>query len=186
MKHPQKYIQIRHWDYWWSVYQCGQTAPAAPNTVECSLTDDEEGGSLFFHFDLFNLPGLRSILREGAFLPADHPDHPDFHRRAEALERGETDYFVGALYYRDVSPDLAFCNLGAEKDISLLDLRMPPASPYYAVLFLAEERSLEPEVLTEWMRQLSRPLFGEAFSVTIANVPTRGEALAIWQSELTV
>lgn len=173
-----KYIQIRHWEYWWDVYGCGEPNDPLPHAVEFSLTDDEAGSAPFFHFDLYNLPGLQALLREGTFLPPDHPDHPGFLRRAEALERGASNYFIGALYYRDFTPDLDLCGLPAEKGISLLDLRSPPSSPYYAAVFLAEERPLTPEVLTCWTARLSLPLFGWAFACRIAHAPTRAEALA--------
>lgn len=170
-----KYIQIRHWDYWWGVYEDSGAPAAQPWAAEFSLTDDEAGERVFFHFDLYNLPGLREALRQGDFLPEGHPDRPGFLRRAAALEQGASSYFIGALYYRDFTPDLELCGLPAEKGIPLLDLRSPPASPYCAVIFLAEERPLTPEVLTQWMEQLSRPLFGRAFACRIAHVPSRAE-----------
>ena len=82
-KSALKYIQIRHWDYWWSVYQCGGASPACPNAVEFSLTDDREGKTLFFHFDLYNLSGLQDILRENTFIETDHPDHATFLHKAK-------------------------------------------------------------------------------------------------------
>ena len=174
---PVKYIQVDYWNYWWCVYSTAKDF-SPPHWVECSLTDDADGRMPFFHFDLYNLPGLQALLREGTFLPPDHPDHPGFLRRAEALERGASNYFIGALYYRDFTPDLDLCGLPAEKGISLLDLRSPPSSPYYAAVFLAEERPLTPEVLTCWTARLSLPLFGWAFACRIAHAPTRAEALA--------
>ena len=43
----QKYIHIRHWNYWWEVYGCGVVLPAGPHAAEFSLTDDEAGMRCF-------------------------------------------------------------------------------------------------------------------------------------------
>ena len=43
-----KYLQIRHWNYWWGVYLCGTSTPACPNAVEFALTDDKAGSVPFF------------------------------------------------------------------------------------------------------------------------------------------
>lgn len=71
-----KYLQIRHWNYWWNVYQCGTSIPACPNAVEFALTDDRAGSVPFFHFGFYTLPGLWEILREGSFLTPEDPDYP--------------------------------------------------------------------------------------------------------------
>lgn len=74
-----KYLQIRHWNYWWGVYQCGTSTPACPNAVEFALTDDKAGSVPFFHFDFYTLPGLREILRDSSFMEPEDPDYPAFH-----------------------------------------------------------------------------------------------------------
>ena len=125
----QKYIQIRHWDYWWEVYSCGRDW-AGPQGAEFSLTDGRGGEAPFFHLDLYNLSGLADIIREETFFEAGDPEYPRFVRRAESLQKGEADYFVGALYYHQFTPDLAFCN-----------------------------QPLTPEVLNHWLTKLSTPLF---------------------------
>lgn len=180
---PLKYVQIRHWDYWWAVYQCGGEEPSQPNAVEFSLADTGDGGALFFHFDCYNLSGLYAVIREGELIQVDDPDYPTLLHEAEVLSRGGRDYLIGGLYYRDFTPDLAFCNQPLTPNHTLLDRKAPPVSPYYAVLFLAEERPLTPEVLIWWMIRLSRQLFGEEFSFEIACIPTREETLENWQSE---
>lgn len=180
-QHLLKYIQIRHWDYWWGVYHCDQSVYTCPNAVEFSLTDDADGETRFFHFDFYNLSALQDTLRDKDLMEEEHPDYPSFLSRAEALTRGEMDYFIGSLYYQDFRPDLAFCNPSANSGRSLLDLKSPPATPYYAVLFLAEDRPFTPEVLTSWITRLSRPLFGTDFSVEIAHIPTMEEAFASYQ-----
>lgn len=177
-----KYIQIRHWDYWWSVYQCGKTGTDCPGAVEFSLTDDAAGEELFFHFDCYNLKGLERMMREGDFMGLDAADYPAFLSRVSALKRGETAYFIGALYYRDFSPNLDFCNQPLAQGCSLLDLKAW-AAPYYAVLFLAEESPLLPEVLISWMTRLSGHLFGRELSVEMAHFPSKEAVLESWKDE---
>lgn len=179
---PVKYIQVDYWNYWWCVYSTGKEF-SPPHWVECSLSDDVSGEVPFFHFDLYNLHELRHMLREQEFIQPDRPDYPIFLRQAESLERGETDFFIGALYYRDFTPDLAFCNRPLPSGKTLLDRTSQPLPPHYAVLFLAEEQPLTPEILTQWLTHLARPLFGQDFSCLLPRVPTREESAASWQSE---
>lgn len=179
---PVKYVQVDYWNYWWCVYSTDREF-SPPHWVECSLTDDASGETPFFHFDLYNLHQLRHMIREQDFIQPDHPDYPAFLRQAETLERSEADFFIGALYYKDFTPDLAFCNQPLSSDRALTELRSPPLSPHYAVLFLAEERPLIPQVLTHWLTRLARPLFGRDFTALLPRIPTREEAAASWQSE---
>ena len=183
--HSLKYIQIRHWNYWWGVYQCGKNNPDCPNAAEFSLTDGLDGASPFFHLDLYNLSGLGDTIQQEEFFEANDPEYPRFLHRAEALQKGEMDYFIGALYYRKFTPDLAFCSQPLTPERTLLDLKSPPTSPDYAVLFLAEERPLAPEVLNCWLARLSKPLFGESLSFAFSRTPSREEALASWKSQTT-
>ena len=178
-----KYIQIHHWDYWWAVYQCGVLKDSDLNTVEFSVTDTEEEEPVFFHFDFYNLAGLSSLIQEREFIEPDHPDYSAFLREAEALKERKKEYFIGELYYRCFAPDLAFCNQRLTREHTLLDLKTPAPAPYYAVLFLAENRPLVPEVLREWLLRLSGPLFGKDNSFAVHRVPSREEALASWEDE---
>ena len=57
-------------------------------------------------------------------------------------------------------------------------------APYYGVIFLREERPLTPEVLTHWAETLSQPLFGQPFSCTLAQVPSRQEAMEQFENEM--
>jgi hypothetical protein len=52
------------------------------------------------------------------------------------------------------------------------------------VIFLREERPLTPEVLTHWAETLSQPLFGQPFSCTLAQVPSRQEAMEQFENEM--
>ena len=49
---------------------------------------------------------------------------------------------------------------------------------------LREERPLTPEVLTHWAETLSQPLFGQPFSCTLAQVPSRQEAMEQFEKEM--
>ena len=179
---PVKYVQVDYWNYWWCVYSMGAEF-SPPHWVECSLTEDAAGDAPFFRFDLCNLHQLRHMIREQDFIQPDRPDYAVFLHRAETLEQGEADFFIGALYYESFTPDLAFCNPSPSPDYTLPELRSPPLSPHYAVLFLAEERPLTPEVLTHWLTRLARPLFGQDFTALLPRIPTWEEAAASWQSE---
>ena len=46
------------------------------------------------------------------------------------------------------------------------------------------ERPLTPEVLAHWVETLSRPLFGQQFSCTLAQVPSRQEAMKQFEKEM--
>ena len=183
MEQMKTYLRIRHWDYWWGVYQCGEPGLGQPSSVEFALSDDREGEKPFFSLEFYNLSGLGEIVEEGLFLEREDPDYPELLRRKEALERGELDYVVGALYYEHFAPDLAFCNQPLTAQRTLLDLEAPRTVPHAAVLFLREEWPLTPDVVKDWVMTLARPLFGRSFSAEIADVPTREEALASWQAD---
>ena len=179
MKHT-KYLRIYDWNYWWGVYRCGG-GWKPPDGAEFSITEDEAGENRFFHFDFYNLAALEETLRERDFLEPDSPDCPAFLENAQRLQRGEQEFFLGALYYPNYTPDLESCS---RDRAPLLRRLSPPVPPYYGVVFLREERPLEPEVLRQWVEKLSRPLFGEAFSCVLAHVPTRQETLEQFREEM--
>ena len=107
-----------------------------------------------------------------------------FLEQAERLKNGEQDWFVGALYYPHFSPEMHFCNAYVRSGVPLTQLVSPSVPPYYGVIFLREERPLTPEVLTHWVETLSRPLFGQQFSCTLAQVPSRQEAMEQFEKEM--
>ena len=114
----------------------------------------------------------------------DSPDHPHFLEQAERLKNGEQDWFIGALYYPRFSPETRFCNASVRSGVPLTQLLSPSVPPYYGVIFLREERPLIPEVLTHWAETLSQPLFGQPFSCTLAQVPSRQEAMEQFENEM--
>ena len=175
-----KYLRISDWNYWWCVYRCGE-GWGPPDGAEFSIMEDEAGEERFFHFDFYNLSALEETLREQDFIEPDSPDCPAFLENAQRLRRGEQEFFLGALYYPNYTPDLGS---NGQDGIPLLQRLSPPVPPYYGVVFLREERPLEPEVLRQWVEKLSRPLFGEAFSCALAQVPTRQETLEQFQKEM--
>ena len=176
-----KYIRVRHWDYWWGAYQLLEKG--CPNSVEFSLTDDVEGEELFFHFDFYNLPALQSMIKEGEYMEPESPDYPVFLEKAEALKKGELEYFIGSLYYEDFFPNLEFCNQPLIEGKTIFDAKAPVAAPYYAVLFLHEEQPLVPDVLKSWIERFTQPLFGQSFSFEFADVPTKAQAQESYRDE---
>ena len=95
---------------------------------------------------------------------------------------GEQDWFVGALYYPLFFTGDAFsATLVGQRPVTC---RSPSVPPYYGVIFLREERPLTPEVLTHWAETLSQPLFGQPFSCTLAQVPSRQEAMEQFENEM--
>lgn len=165
-----KYLQIRHWDYWRSVYGYARNPVSS---VEFSITQDRDGEQLFFHLDMDTLPALEKLLKSGEYIDKNDASYQYFLGRAEKLRQGSMDYFVGALYYKDYTPDMVKCNQYQQAGKDIFSVKSPQQSPYYAWLFIREERPLFPELLAEWMERLSPSLFCEQFTYEIANVPSR-------------
>lgn len=166
-----KYIQIRHWDYWWCAY--GINEGENLSAVEFSITEDKNGEELFFHLDLYTLAGLEHP--EG-FMEPDTPEYLLFLDQANRLRNGEIDYFIGGLYYRNYTPNLEQCNQFLQTGQSIFDVKAPQQSPYYAVIFLREREPLMPPLLIRWLERLSVPLFQKTMQFEIANVPSEAEA----------
>ena len=175
-------LDIYDWNYWWGYYRCGKDWNPF-DAAEFSLSEDEAGETPFFHFDFHNLSALHQTTRDGEFVEPDNPDHPYFLEQARRLRSGEQDWFVGALYYPLFSQEMHFCNASVRSGVPLTQLLSPSVPPYYGVIFLREERPLTPEVLTHWAETLSQPLFGQPFSCTLAQVPSRQEAMERLENE---
>lgn len=174
-----KYLQIRHQDYWWSVY--GYTKSPVRG-VEFSITEDRAGEQFFFHLDIYTLPALEEeFLAPGEYIDGDNPSFPYFQNKAAMLRQGSIDYFVGCLYYEDIWPDMARCNQYQQDGGSIFSVTSPSRPPYYAVLFIREERSLLPELLIEWMKKISPSLFCEDFDFEIADIPSREDAVKSYE-----
>ena len=179
----KKYLHIYDWNYWWGYYRCGKDCEPF-HSAEFSLTEDEAGEVSFFHFDFNNLSALHQTIRDGEFVEPDSPDHPSFLEQAKRLRNGEQDWFIGALYYPLFSPEMRFCNASVRSGVPLTQLLSPSVPPYYGVIFLREERPLTPEVLMRWVEALSHPLFGQQFSCTLAQIPSRQEAMEQFENEM--
>ena len=76
-----------------------------------------------------------------------------------------------------------FCNASVRSGVPLTQLLSPSVPPYYGVIFLREERPLTPAVLTQWGERRFQPLFGHQFSCTLAQVPSRQEAMERFENE---
>ena len=87
-------------------------------------------------------------------------------------------------YYPHFSPETRSCNASVRSGVPLTQLLSPSEPSYYGVIFLREERPLTPEVLTHWAETLSQPLFGQPFSCTLAQVPSRQEAMEQFENEM--
>ena len=179
----KKYLHIYDWNYWWGYYRCGKDCEPF-HSAEFSLTEDEAGKVSFFHLDFNNLSALHQTIRDGEFVEPDSPDHPSFLEQAKRLRNGEQDWFIGALYYPLFSPEMRFCNASVRSGVPLTKLLSPSVPPYYGVIFLREERPLTPEVLMRWVEALSHPLFGQKFSCTLAQIPSRQEAMEQFENEM--
>ena len=179
------YLQIRDWNYWWNVYQFGGAEPSVPQGAEFSLTFDEDGEEFYFAFDFYNLSALRQFCSDEseAFVEPDHPDRPLFLDLAEQLSVGKRDYFIGALYYDPPASSLAFCSRPLTEKETLFDRKSLPAAPYYAVVFLREDRPLTPEVLISWVERLAPALLGKPLRCRLGWSPSREAALTSYEEE---
>ena len=63
------------------------------------------------------------------------------------------------------------------------DRKSLPAAPYYAVVFLWEDRPLTPEVLISWVERLAPALLGKTLSCRLGWSPSRETALKSYQEE---
>lgn len=113
----------------------------------------------------------------------DHPDRPLFLNLAEQLLAGKRKFFIGALYYEKPVPSLALCNRPLSEKETLFDRKSLPAAPYYAVIFLREDRPLTPEVLISWVERLAPALLGKTLSCRLGWSPSRETALRSYQEE---
>ena len=96
---------------------------------------------------------------------------------------GKRDYFIGALYYEKPVPSLALCNRPLSEKETLFDRKSLPAAPYYAVVFLREDRPLTPEVLISWVERLAPALLGKTLRCRLGWSPSRETALKSYQEE---
>ena len=177
-----KYIQVRHMDYWWGVYNVGEFKQEYIDGLEFSLTNDSKGEELFFHFDLWNLPCLEQMIAEEEFMEKGDPDYDLLLHQYNALKNHETDFFIADLFYFDEKHEngygylsLGKCRLNGN---SIFELRNKNnEKPYYGVIFINESEALIPEKVIKWMEKLSTELFQENFQLQFANIPNKNEIL---------
>lgn len=180
----RRYLQIRHWDYWYRIYGIGEFDNTSAGCVEFSITNDSIGDDFFFHFDFINLPALEEMIVENEYMEKDHPDFPDFHRKCVELRNGDIEYFIGALYYKDYHPTIKECNQRLMESQTIMDVESPPLKPHYAVVFIRESRSFKPEILVDWVKRISDSLFKEHQTIyQIAVIPTTEQTQAAYESD---
>lgn len=178
-----KYIQIRHWDYWWYIYGFDKEPVSS---VEFSLTNDPKGENEYFHFNFYTLPALDRMIQEDDFIGSLEPSYQKFLHQAELLRQGKQDFFIGALYYRDYIPNIDQCSQFLKDGQSIFQATTPQRMPVEGVVFLRESESLTLERLIQWLEKLSFPMFRENFSFGIANQPSQEEAYKAYDFNMGV
>lgn len=179
-----RYLQIRHWDYWYSIYGIGKFEKTSAGCVEFSITNDLQGDEFILNFDFVNLLELEKMIDGDDFMEKDHPDFSDFQRKYVELKNGDIEYFVGSLYFKDFNPTISECNRPLMENQTIMDIESPPVKPHYATVFLHEPRPLNPEVLVEWVNRISSRLFKEHQTIyQIAEIPTREQTQAAYESD---
>jgi len=177
------YIYMRHWDYWYNVYQIGDFEKVDANGVEFNISDQEGRGDEFFHFDFYTLTALTRMIEDNDFIENCDSEYPEFIENYEALKSGKIEFFIGALHYQRFYPGLTDCNNAFIGDKSILEYKSPSYQPYYAVIFIKEKQPLMPELLVKWTTKVCRGLFKEAFDFQIADIPTFQQTLESYRSD---
>lgn len=166
------YIFTRHWDYWYSVYHIGKYANIHADEVEFYISSQANGEGETFHFDFYSLPALTKMIENNDFISNDNSEYTLFIEKFNALKEGKIDFFIGSLYYQTFNPDLTTCNKALMEGKNILDYKSPSYKPYYAVIFIGEDRSLMPDLIIEWAEKVCTTLFHECFDFQIADIPT--------------
>lgn len=92
-------------------------------------------------------------------------------------------FFIGSLYYKTFHPDLSTCNDALLEGKNIFDLKSPSYKPYYAVIFIGEERPLTPDLLIEWAAKVCEALFKEQFEFQFVDFPSLEETLESYKSD---
>lgn len=180
-----KYIFIRHWDYWYGVYNIEKCKDVGIDEVEFHISDeDDREAEGFFHFDFYTLPALARMVEDNGFIESDNPEYPMFIERGNALKKGDIEFFIGSLYYQTFYPDLTACNNELIEGKNIFDFKSPPCKPHYAVIFINEKRPLMPELLIKWTVKVCKSLFKEQIVFQLANVPTVEQTLASYKEDV--
>jgi len=173
-----KYIQARHWDYWFSAL--GLCSDDIDN-VELKITNTENEDDWFFFIDFYNIAGLKSVIKD-VDIPECDNDIGQLEKTLESFERGKFDHFISGVYF-DTKPILDNSVIMSELDSkgSLLEIKPRTVYSTYAVIFVNESGSLIPEVLCEWMSKLSLELFGCEYEYRFTNIPKLEDAAAAFE-----
>lgn len=178
-----KYIFVRHWDYWYRVYHIGEYAKGVINGVEFHIVDQPDRESEFFHFDFYTLTALEIMIENDEFMDRDDSEYADFLEKYRALKCGEIDFFIGSLYYQTFQPDIGTCNDMLLEGKNIFDLKSPSYKPYYAVMFIGEERPLMPDLLVEWTIKVCTRLFRGKFEFRFLDLPSFEKTLEAYNSD---
>lgn len=176
----KKYLYIRHWDYWFSVYKLYTDSDGTdPTEIEFTITNSTNEDDCFFHLDFYNINGLKKLLESDEYISQGSEDYENFLSMAERLQNKQIDYFIGSIYYKPYYTDLVFCN----RESNIFNLKSPKLPPYYAVVFIAEDRALTTDVLTYWVEKLSDKMFNEHFLCEILQIPTKQQTLKAYEQD---
>lgn len=160
-----KYIHIRHWDYWFSVYKIGPYQTHGIKGVEFNLTDDKEGNIIFYHLALHTIPSLDDIILDNNYLGLDDSMYPLFMRKCHELHDGDVDYFIGSRYYHPSS------NENYSTVPPVVQIKTSSYISHYSDIFIKDKEPLLPDTLILWLQRLSMELFIDEYEFILTDVP---------------
>jgi len=167
-------------DYLWAIHSIGKYTQTDAHGLEFSIWDIEEKSDLakdnnfFFHFDLYNLPGLDFLIANGEYIEKDDKRYDVFINQRNALKNGKSEYFIDGLFYDEEEKygeegyNYVILNdrLNGKTIFEIKNKR--GIAPYYAYLFISESEPLLPETVIKWLEKLSVELFGEPIQFSFA------------------
>ena len=183
-----KFINVRHMDYWWAVYNIGSYKQEDADGLEFCISNDEKGEKHFFHLDLYNLPCLEHMIADGIYIEKEKPDYELFKKQYYDLKSGNIDFFIGNLFYpENVRHEKGYSFLPLNEcqlnKMSIFELRnRNHIMPDYGVVFINETEALIPEKVIFWIDKLSIELFKEEFKVQFIKVPDKIEAAKSYEA----
>ncbi|MCL2675519.1 MAG: hypothetical protein FWE84_02885 [Firmicutes bacterium] len=187
-----KYIHVRHWDYWYGVYEIGDYKQEDISGLEFNLTNDEEGEKIFFHFDLLNIPALEHMIAEDEYIGKDDIDCELFLQQYENLKNQKIDFFIADLFYlKEKRIEIGYgylslrdCQLNGKSVFELKNKNNE--KPYYGTIFVSDPNALMPQRVIHWMEKLSDELFKEKFRVQFAKVPNKDETVKAHEEDWSI
>lgn len=172
-----KFIQIRHWDYWFHYYDIGDYKYKELDGVEFCITNDYKGDDFVFYFDVYNMNALEYMIGQDEFIEKEDKEYDYFINRYQEMKNNKIKYFIGSLYYESYSPNIKLCNFELKDNKTILDLKSPNYSPHCAVIFINDRHPVSLDVLYEWVGNIYKSLFKEDSEFKVVNIPTYEQVL---------